>query len=135
MANCNNCVKCEGEKVSSNCIVWEGATYDFNSFNELIEFLYNKVKDSESKLDLKTLSNDSDNSIETAVQLLIDRQVQQQYQSTSSTSSGNTFNCNINTSQIDGCSNCSKTLCEKLQLMVNEIALLKAEVNQLKSQI
>ena len=133
MANCKDCVKCEGVKVSSNCVIWEGILTEFDTFNELIEFIYAKAK-IESKLDLKTLSNDSDNSHETAIQILIDKEVQRIYSSGTSSSSSS-FSCILNTSQIDECSNCEKTLCEKLQLMVNEIALLKAEVNQLKSQI
>lgn len=135
MANCKNCVKCEGLKISSNCIVWEGITTEFESFNELIEFVLAKAR-LESKLDLKTLSSDSDNSYETAIQLLIDKEVQRVHAATStSSSSSSNATCNLNVSLLDGCSNCSKSFCEKLELMVSEIALLKAEVNQLKSQI
>jgi hypothetical protein len=130
------CVKCEGEKVSSNCIVWEGKEYEFNSFNELIESLYDKVN-VENKLDVKTISDKSGLTRDEIIQILIDNQVKAKAATsiTTSTTSSSSTNCNINISSLDGCSTCSKTFCEKLQIMVNEIALLKAEVAQLKTQI
>jgi hypothetical protein len=135
MSDCKNCVKCEGEKFSSNCIIWEGVTTEFSSFNELIEALYSKYKAPVSTLDLKTLTNGTDNSVETALQILIDKEVQRVYQSSNTSSTTTTPTCNINVSQLDGCSNCNKSFCEKLQLMVDQIAILKAEINQLKTQI
>jgi hypothetical protein len=88
------------------------------------------------KIDLKTLSDSGDTSLQNAVQILIDREVKALHQSTStSTSTNSSTTCNINVSSLDNCSTCTKSFCEKLQLMVNEIALLKAEVNQLKTQI
>lgn len=134
MADCNACVKCEGEKFSSNCIVWEGKDYKFNSFNELIESLYDKVN-TENKIDIKTLSDKSGLTRDEMIQILIDNQVKSKAASTTTTTTSSTTNCNINISSLDGCSTCSKSFCEKLQIMVNEIAILKAEVAQLKTQL
>lgn len=130
----NACVKCKGEKFSSNCIVWEGKEYKFDSFNELIESLYDKVN-VENQIDIKTLSNKSGLTRDEMIQILIDNQVKAKAATSTSSSTIASTNCNINVSSLDGCSTCSKSFCEKLQIMVNEIALLKAEVAQLKTQL
>jgi hypothetical protein len=133
-----NCANCEGEKVASTCIIWEGIDVPFDSFNKFIEAIYAVTSAGKDKIDLKTLSDSGDTSLQNAVQILIDREVKALHQSTStstSTSTNNSAACNINVSSLDNCSTCTKSFCEKLQLMVNEIALLKAEVNQLKTQI
>ena len=138
MANCSNC---EGEKIASTCIIWEGIEVPFDSFNKFIEAMYAVTHAGKDKIDLKTLSDSTDTSIQNAVQLLIDKEVKRVYQTSSSTTSTNggggssTAACNLNISSLDNCSTCNKSFCEKLQLMVNEIALLRAEVNQLKTQI
>lgn len=136
MANCSNC---EGEKIASTCIIWEGMEVPFDSFNKFIEAMYAVTHAGKDKIDLKTLSDSTDTSIQNAVQLLIDKEVKRLYQtsttSTSSTGGTSTATCNLNISSLDNCSTCNKSFCEKLQLMVNEIALLRAEVNQLKTQI
>lgn len=128
-----NCSSCQGEKIASTCVVWEGMTVPFDTFNKLIEYIYTKVNTEEEKIDIKTLSEDKDISLTKAVQILIDRQVKNLYSSTSTSTSAST--CNINISSLDNCSTCNKTFCEKLQILVNEVALLRAEVNQLKLQI
>lgn len=127
-----SCSKCEGDKVASSCIIWEGKEYPFESFEALIEFLYDKVS-AKSLIDLKTLSSSNDNSIENAVQILIDKEVRRA--SSSATVIQNNPTCNPNVSALDGCTTCNKSFCDKIQLMVNEIASLRAEVNQLKTQL
>lgn len=133
-----NCSSCEGEKIASTCVVWEGMDFPFDSFNALIEAIYKAAFREEPKIDLKTLSTNTctpENSLQTAVQLLIDKEVKNLHSSNSNVSTPSTTACNLNISSLDNCSTCNKSFCEKLQLMVNEITLLRAEVNQLKTQI
>ena len=127
-----SCSKCEGEKVASSCIIWEGKQYPFETFEALIEFLYDEVS-AKSLIDLKTLSSSTDNSIQNAIQILIDREVKKTH--TSATVIQNNPTCNPNVSALDGCTTCNKSFCDKIQLMVNEIASLRAEINQLKTQL
>lgn len=130
-----SCSNCEGEKISSTCVLWEGTNLPYESFNALIEAIYNAVFAEKQKIDLKTLSDNPKATLADAIQILIDKEVKRLNQSTSSSSSSTSSSCNINVSSLDGCSTCNKSFCEKLQLMVTEIATLRAEVNQLKTQL
>jgi hypothetical protein len=134
MSNCTNCHDCQGEKVSSKCVQWEGVNLPFESFEKIIEYIYVSVK-KESNLDIKTLSEKSKVSSEEALQILIDAEVKRKYQSGTSNNTSSEICSSLNVSSLDNCNTCSKTLCEKLELMVSEISKLKLEVEQLKSQL
>ena len=126
--NCN-CNTCEGEKFSSNCLIWEGKKYEFSSFNSLIEYLVDKAKNEEKiNVDLKTLSTSS-LSRDEILQLLIDRQVNQDFSKSITTPVNN--NCNLDISAIDDCQTCKKNFCEKLQLIVEKISILQSKVDTL----
>jgi hypothetical protein len=135
MSTMCGCPNCEGEKVSSNCLVWEGKSYEFKSFNELVEYVVDNLKSlkSEHKIDLKVLSDES-LSRDEVIQLLVDKTIVFSKQTNSSTASKQ-FDCSLNVSSIDNCSNCTKTLCEKLQLMADTIARQQTEINQLKENL
>lgn len=136
MSDCQGCVKCTGVKVPSTCIVWEGKEIPYDSFNAVIEFLYDKATTKAKEVDLKTLATICNYTQEDALQIVIDELVKQKYAaSTTASSSGVGNSISLNISAIDGCSTCNKSTSEKLQALVDEVVKLRAEVNQLKQLI
>jgi hypothetical protein len=133
---CQQCEsKCEGIPLSSNCIIWEGKKYDFSSFNALVEFAVDTSKDYMAKpvVDLKTLSKEELNR-DQILQLFVDKIIQLQLNNNTS-SSNNSFNCNLDISSVNNCGSCAQSFCEKLQILVNTVATLQAEINQLKQTV
>lgn len=118
---------CEGQKVSTYCIVKEGNKYDFTSFDALIDYLVNTTKDltAKHKIDVKILSQ-SNLDRDEIIQLLIDKVIQLNKPQVVSSNE-----CNLDIHLIDDCSDCNKNFCEKLQLMVNKIAFLESQINQI----
>lgn len=126
---------CEGEKVSSNCLVWEGKKFDYSSFNAMVEYLMETAKTYLEKpvVDLKTLSDKNLNRDE-ILQLFVDKFLQ--IGAAANPGSGSALDsCNLDISSINTCSTCSQTMCEKLQVMVNVLAQQQAEINQLKQTL
>lgn len=128
---CGNCNKpCEGIPLSSTCLIWEGKKYDFNSFNELVEYVVDTAKTYLEKpnVDLKTLS-DKDLTRDQILQLFVDKFLQSQSQQISQQE------CSIDISAINPCTNCSNSFCDKLQVLVDKVASQQAEIEQLKQTV
>ncbi|MGL4976906.1 MAG: hypothetical protein ACRC5G_02720 [Cetobacterium sp.] len=136
MKNCQNCAECQGERISSKCITWEGKE-SYDSFEELISDIFKKIEESKVTIDGKTVS-ESDK-VSDILQSLIDRETKKIYKENKETSKAadesSSATCNLNISSLDNCSTCDKSFCDKLQFLVTEIVKLKAEVTQLKSLV
>lgn len=131
MATYKDCTPICDPLITTKCIKWKGKSVPFNSFEELIENLYDEVKKYEvNKIDIKTLSTSTTLSKDDIIQILIDEIIK--LKKTPSTSS---FDCDLDLTLLgEDCSDCL-SLCSKLQKMLATIAVLQSDVEFLKTQI
>ena len=132
MATCKDCTPICDPLITTKCIKWKGKPVLFNSFESLIENLYDEVqKYGVNNIDIKTLSTSTTLSKDDIIQILIDEIIKLKKVNTQT----QPFNCDLDLTLIgEDCSDCL-SVCSKLQKMLAAIAVLQNEVEILKTQI
>lgn len=132
MATCKDCTPICDPLITTKCIKWKGKTVPFDSFENLIENLYDEVEKYKiNQIDIKTLSTSTTLTKDDVIQVLIDEIIKLKKVNAQSSS----FDCDLDLTLIgEDCSDCL-SVCSKLQKMLATIAILQNEVEILKNQI
>lgn len=128
MPKCN-CIKCQGDLISPNCIPLENSKYD--TLCEFSTGIEKAVYDLQKKpvVNLKTLSSVTGMSNDAILQLLIDQIIALKIANTNLRINSNTLCTNVDWSKLSNCTDCQTSFCTELQRLINLTNTLKIKLN------
>ena len=131
-----NCQQCQGDIISPRCIQLEYGDYD--SLEDFVEDIGDRVEELEElpDVDLKDLVPFvKDRTTDDILQILVDKVLSLQGNSNGGNSggsngSGSTIaNCDLDWSPIENCHDCSESVCDKMQTLINLVGQIKEKLD------